>query len=178
VNLRASVSGFREVGVRYYSRVKHINHTANVSEIDFDGKIFLLFQTDPKPEPSSLPLSDKVVPRSVRQPQPGRSPKLTRGCAEGHELASVDGDEAGVDAVELWVRQEVRVRDAGGGPGRGGRLPRPAAARDGRSGRCVGHEGDEAGLVAHVGQAGARLRRAARVECDAGRRLAENGARG
>jgi hypothetical protein len=75
VSLQASVSGFREVGVRNDSRVKVVNHTATVSEVDFDGETFLLFQTDLKPESSNPPLSDKVFPKSVWQAPPGCSPK-------------------------------------------------------------------------------------------------------
>jgi hypothetical protein len=65
VSLQASVSGFREVGVRHYSRAKLITHTADVSEIDFDGKTFLLFQINPRPEPSNFPLSDKILQQFV-----------------------------------------------------------------------------------------------------------------
>jgi hypothetical protein len=46
---------------------------------------------------------------------PGRGPpERALGCAEGRGLAGVDGDEARVDAVELRVREEVRLRDTGG----------------------------------------------------------------
>jgi hypothetical protein len=41
-------------------------------------------------------------------------PERACDCPEGRELAGVDSDEAGVDAVELRVREEVRLRDAVG----------------------------------------------------------------